>query len=152
MPTIYDVPADEMIRKIAEYLKENKAEITPPPWSTFVKTGSHLERLPQTADWWYTRCASILRKINIYGPIGVERLKKEYGGQLGKGNSMEHKRSGGGAIVRNALHQLEKVGLVKTVERKGRIMTASGVSLIGRLATEVKKNLEKRVPELKKYG
>lgn len=151
MPTVYDVPADELIKKIAEYLKDNKVEITPPPWSAFVKTSSHLERLPQTADWWYIRCASILRKINIHGPIGVERLKKEYGGQLGNGR-MEHKRSGGGAIVRNALHQLEKAGLVKTVERKGRIITSSGVSLVDRLATEVKKNLEKSVPELKKYG
>ena len=152
MPTVYDVPADNLIKRVAEYLKENIVEITPPQWSAFVKTGSHTERLPQTSDWWYTRAASILRKIYIEGPIGIGRLKKEYGGRLGEGTIGEHKRSGGGEIVRDALQQLEKAKLVKTVEKKGRIITKNGLTLLDSLASEAKKNLEKTIPELKKYG
>lgn len=151
MSTVYDVPTDELIKRVAEYLKENKTEITPPPWSTFAKTSSHLERLPQNPDWWYIRCASILRKIYIEEPIGIERLSKEYGGRSGKGTIMEHKRRGGRAIVRNALKQLEKAGLVRT-DKKGRRITESGRALLDSLAREVKKNIEKRIPELKKYG
>ena len=101
---------------------------------------------------WYTRAASILRKIYIEGPIGIGRLKKEYGGRLGEGTIGEHKRSGGGEIVRDALQQLEKAKLVKTVEKKGRIITKNGLNLLDSLASEAKKNLEKRIPELKKYG
>ena len=152
MPTVYDIPADDFIKRVAEYLKENRTEVTPPQWSAFVKTGSHVERLPQTPDWWYTRSASILRKIYVEGPIGIGRLKKEYGGRLGKGTIGEHKRSGGGEIVRDALQQLEKAGLVKTVEKRGRMVTESGRTLLDSLASEVKKSVEKRVPELKKYG
>ena len=152
MPTVYDVPADDLINRVAEYLKENKVELTPPSWSAFVKTGAHVERLPQTSDWWYTRSASILRKIYLEGPVGIGRLKKEYGGRLGKGTIGEHKMSGGGGIIRDALQQLEKAGLIKTVEKRGRVMTAGGLTLLDSLASDVKKNIEKRIPELKKYG
>jgi small subunit ribosomal protein S19e len=152
LPTVYDVSVDELIKKVAEYLKENIREIAPPSWSAFTKTSSHLERPPQIADWWYTRCASILRKVYIKGPIGVERLKKEYGGRARKGSKMEHRRSGSGAIVRNALQQLENAGLVIKVEKRGRKLTERGISLMDRIAAEVKKNLEKHIPALKKYG
>ncbi|UCH01718.1 MAG: 30S ribosomal protein S19e [Candidatus Bathyarchaeota archaeon] len=152
MPTVYDVPADELIKRVGEYLKENIREIIPPSWSAFTKTSSHLERPPQIADWWYTRCASIMRKVYVKGPIGVERLKNEYGGRARKGAKREHKRSGGGAIIRNALQQLENAKLVKKIEKRGRKLTESGFSLMDRMAAEVKKKLEKQIPDLKKYG
>ena len=151
MPTVYDVPIDDFIKKVAEYLKDNKTEVTPPKWSAFVKTGSHVERLPQTPDWWYIRSSSILRKVYVEGPIVIARLKKEYGGRLRKGTIGENKRRGGGEIVRDALQQLEKAGLVKTIEKKGRNITESGISLLDSLASEVEKDVEKRIPELKKY-
>lgn len=64
----------------------------------------------------------------------------------------KHKSPGGGAIVRNALQQLERAGLVRTVEGKGRVLTSQGRSLLDRLAFEVKKKLEKDLPSLEKYG
>ncbi len=151
MPTAYDVPAEELIKRITEYLRENKTEITPPSWTVFAKTSAHLERLPQSSDWWYTRCASILRKVYIEGPIGIGGLKKEYGGRGARGTIGKNKVSGGGAIVRNALQQLEKAGLVKT-DKKGRVVTQSGHAVLDSLAREVKRALEKSIPELKKYG
>ena len=86
------------------------------------------------------------------GPIGIGDLEKEYGGRIGKGTIGEHKRSGAGANVRIAIHQLEKAGLVKAVEKKGRRATERGVALMVSLAEEIKRNLEKQIPELKKYG
>ncbi|HVX03034.1 MAG TPA: 40S ribosomal protein S19, partial [Nitrososphaera sp.] len=80
MAKVYDVPADELIAKLAEQLKKDK-KIEPPAWSAFVKTGSHAEKIPQNRDWWYTRCASLLRKIYLHGPIGVSDLKVAYGGR-----------------------------------------------------------------------
>lgn len=79
MITSHDVPASKLIEKLANYLKENVDEITPPPWASTVKTGAHVQRPPQNPEWWYTRCASLLRKIYVHGPIGVERLRAEYG-------------------------------------------------------------------------
>lgn len=151
MPTPYEVPANLLIQRLANYLKEEVDQITQPPWTPIVKTGSHAQRPPQNADWWYTRCASILRKVYLKGPIGIQRLRAEYGGRKDRGVRPEHTRKGGGAIVRKALQQLEEAKLVESQGNRGRVVTRKGRSLLDRLSTEIKKELEKQLPELKKY-
>lgn len=151
MPNVYNVPADMIIKRTAKYLKEDVSEVAPAPWAVFTKTGSHREHTPQNPDWWYIRSASILRKIYINGPIGVARLRKKYGGRSRKGNIGKHRKSGGAAIIRVLLQQLEKAGLVKNVEKKGRIMTNEGTALLDSLAAEIQKQLEKEISTLKKY-
>ena len=151
MPTVYDVPADELIKRTAQYLHDNFGDINPPSWAIYVKTGSYLDKPPQDPDFWYIRSASLLRKIYVNRVIGVDHLKKEYGGRTRKGTVGKHKKSGGGTIIRNILKQLEKVGLVETINRQGRKVTQKGTSILDSLAGEVLKNLEKETPGLEKY-
>ena len=151
MPTPYDVPANLLIQRLALYLKDEVDQITPPPWASVVKTSSHAQRPPQNADWWFTRCASVLRKVYLKGPIGIQRLRAEYGGRKDRGVKPEHTRKGGGAIIRKALQQLGEAKLVESLGNRGRIVTKQGRSLLDRLSTELKKELEKQLPELKKY-
>ncbi len=151
LPTPYDVPPSLLIERLSEYLKKNVDEIRPPEWASIVKTGVHAERPPQDSDWWFVRCASLLRKIYVKGPIGIERLRSEYGGRKDRGVLPEHSRKGSGAIIRKALQQLEEAGLVETVQGKGRRITPKGRSLLDSLSTEIKRRLEKINPELKKY-
>ncbi|MEM2587429.1 MAG: 40S ribosomal protein S19, partial [Candidatus Bathyarchaeia archaeon] len=96
MPTPFDVPPSMLISRLARYLKDNVDAVEPPEWAPYVKTGVHAERAPQNPDWWYVRCASLLRKIYIMGPIGVERLRSEYGGRKRRGVRPEHARKGSG--------------------------------------------------------
>jgi len=151
LPTPYDVPASILIERLARHLKEEVDAIVPPPWASLVKTGAHVQRPPQNPDWWFTRCASLLRKIYVKGPIGIERLRSEYGGRIDRGVRPEHVRKGGGAIIRKALQQLQAAGLVETLRNRGRVVTSEGRQLLDRLSTEIKRDLEKTVPELKKY-
>ena len=151
MPTPYDVPASNLIEKLARYLKDNVDEITPPLWATLIKTGSHVEKPPKERDWWFTRCASILRKIYMKGPIGVERLRSEYGGKVNRGTKPEHARKGSGVIIRKALQQLEAAGFVVTLRNSGRVVTSNGRGVLDRLSTQIKKDLIQTLPELKKY-
>ena len=151
MPTPYDVPASILIERLARHLKEEVDAIVPPSWASLVKTGSHVQRPPQNPDWWFTRCASLLRKIYVKGPIGIERLRSEYGGRIDRGVRPEHARKGGGAIIRKALQQLQAAGLVEPLRNRGRVVTSEGRRLLDRLSTEIKGNLEKTMPELKKY-
>jgi len=151
LTTPYDVPAPVLIERLARYLKEEVDAIVPPTWVPFVKTGSHTQGPPQNPDWWFTRCASLLRKIYVKGPIGIERLRSEYGGRIDRGTRPEHVRKGGGAIIRKALQQLQAAGLVETLRSRGRIVTREGRQLLERLSTESKKSLEKTQPELGKY-
>jgi len=151
LPTPYDVPASILIERLTRFLRENVDEVIPPPWSSFVKTSSHATGSPQDPDWWFTRCASLLRKIYVKGPVGISRLRSEYGGRIGRGARPEHVRKGGGAIVRKALQQLEAAGLVETLRNRGRVVTKEGRRVLDRLATEIKEELEKKYPELEKY-
>ncbi|MGI0040357.1 MAG: 40S ribosomal protein S19, partial [Nitrosopumilaceae archaeon] len=45
MAKAYDVPADVLINKLSEILKNE--EISTPSWIPFVKTGPHAEKPPQ---------------------------------------------------------------------------------------------------------
>src|SRR2546421_9776674 len=108
MPTAFEVPANELINRLAKHLKENVSEISPPSWSEYAKTGAHKERPPQDPDWWYARCASLLRKLYVHGPVGVSRLRVQYGGDRGKGDSPEQTRRAGGPRIRKALQAPQK--------------------------------------------
>ncbi|MEM2848799.1 MAG: 30S ribosomal protein S19e [Candidatus Bathyarchaeia archaeon] len=139
MVTVYDVPADVLIKRLAEELKENFPEITPPSWVMFAKTGCFKERIPVDPDWWYVRAASILRKLYVKGPLGVSRLATEYGGRKRGRRKPPHFRKAGRNHIRKILQQLEKSGLVHKVDRRGRHLTSKGVSFLDSLAADVLK-------------
>lgn len=146
------VPPDQLIKQLAKYLKENVPEVKPPPWAPFVKTGVHKEEVPDDPDWWYVRCAAILRKLYLYGPVGIERLRVAFGGRQRAGaKGREHFKRGSGAIIRKALQQLEQAKLVMKDGRRGRKLTPKGISLLDRLAMRIFRELARQNPELKKY-
>ncbi len=151
MPTPYDVPSSQLIEKLARYLKENVDQITPPEWATMAKTSSHAILPPQDPNWWYTRAASLLRKIYVHGPIGTQHLRYDYGGRKDRGVRPEHVRLGAGGNIRKIMQQLETAGFVEKNKNSGRILTREGTRLLDSLSTEIKKDLEKTIPELKKY-
>lgn len=149
MTTAYDVPAMELIAKVAGILREND-KIVPPEWAENVKTGVHKELPPIEKDWWYTRCAAVLRKIYADGPIGIERLRSVYGGKRDRG-SMPYKRAkGSGSIARKAVQQLEAAGFLQKV-KDGRAVSPQGRSMLDNAAHEVKQDLLEQIPELAKY-
>ena len=137
MVSALDVPAEELIKKVAEKLKQND-KIKPPEWSEFVKTGAHVERKPTDKDWWYVRCASLLRKTYIEGKVGVGKLKTWYGGRKNRGSRPEHHVDASGSVIRKALQQLESAGYIKK-DKTGRVLTASGQSLLHKTVLEIKK-------------
>ena len=150
MPTVYDIPANVIIPRLAQDLK-SRNEIEAPDWAPFVKTGAHRMRAPDNPDWWYVRCASVLRKIYLNGPIGTERLRIVYGGKKARGAKPDKFRKGSGAIVRIALQQLERAGFIKKRGNKGREMTGVGRSYMDKLSSSIKKELAKAIPELDRY-
>lgn len=152
MTTPYDVPVTQFIEKLAKYLKENIEEVQPPSWASFAKTGAHVEKQPQNPDWWYTRSASILRKVYVQGPIGLERLRAQYGGRKDFGVKPEHAVKASGNIIRKSLQQLESAGLVQIIASKGRSMSPKGRKLVKEVAEDLHKDLVKTTPELKKYS
>lgn len=132
-------------RKFNEVCKEELKKIEkikPPDWAMFVKTGVHKQLPPRQEDWWYIRTASILRRIYLDGPVGIERLRTFYGGRKDRGHKPERFKKAGGSIIRKCLQQLEGAGLVeksKDSKKKGRVISEKGKTFLKKVVLEVKK-------------
>ncbi len=129
---INDIQQGKIIEKTAEALKKVE-EIKPTEWSKFVKTGINRERPPVNPDWWYVRAASIMKKINRLGPVGVNKLKRKYGGNKNRGHKPNKRYDASGNIIRKILQQLEKAGLIEQTTKgthKGRVLTNKGKSFL----------------------
>lgn len=135
MVTVREVNPQKFIDKLKEELKKIK-EIEEPIWAKFVKSGTHKQRPPEQEDFWYIRAASILRRIYLDGPVGVQRLRTYYGGRKNYGHAPEHFVKGSGKIIRVILQQLEKAGFVEK-DKKGRKITPKGRSFLDKIAYEV---------------
>jgi len=136
MVTVYDVPSEKLIANVAQKLKASGA-VNPPEWAEFVKTGVHAEKAPIQADWWYTRAASVLRKVYVKGPIGTSKLAAEYGGFNDRGSKPNKAVKGSRSIVRKALMQLEAAGLVAKNKNNGRVVTPKGQAMLDSAAKEL---------------
>lgn len=136
----FNVSQQELVQAVSKELQSQNL-VKAPEWAQFVKTGQHNERPPTQEDWWYTRSASVLHKIDILGPIGTQKLRRKYGGRKNLGYKPEAFREGSGNIIRKILQQLEASQLVKQVDkdgRKGRVLTPTGTSLLDKAAKQVK--------------
>lgn len=152
MVTVKEVPADDLVRRLAEYLKENIKEVRPPPWAQLVKLGVYKENSPEDPGWWYIRAASILRKLAASSePVGLSTLSTIYGGLKRRGSAPPHFRKGATNHVRKILQQLERAGLVARTPG-GRVLTPRGASIISAVVHEVFTEIVKEKPELAKYG
>jgi small subunit ribosomal protein S19e len=150
MTTTYDVPAKELIDAVAKKLQSDNA-IMIPDGSNYARTGVNKENPPVDKNWWYIRCASILRKIYINNAIGIEHLRAEYGGKRDRGSKPYKARSASGSIVRRAVQQLEKAGYLKKIKGKGRVLTPKGRSFMDNTSHEVMKSVKDYYPGLNKY-
>ena len=151
MTTVFDVPADALIKKAGEKFKTSGA-FPQPDWAIYVKTGSHKEKAPIQKDWWYERVAAVMRKIYIGGPVGTSRLAADFGGKRNYGSAPYHAVKGSRTILRTAMHQLEKSGYVAANKSRGRTVTPKGRAFLDNTAYEIFTELVKTRPELSKYG
>jgi small subunit ribosomal protein S19e len=149
LTTVYDVPAETLVNNVAQKLKDNQ-KVTPPEWALFSKTGAHKEVPPDNPDWWFVRCASILRRIYIDGPVGVSRLRSFYGGKHRNGVKQTHFAKGSGSVIREALQQLETAGFVNS-NKTGRRISSTGQSLLDNTSNDVMQELVKSNPAMTKY-
>ena len=133
MVTALDVEPQVLIQRAAEKLKEMKIE--KPAFVGFVKTGPAAERPPEQADFWFIRCASILRQAYVRTNVGVSRLRTHYGANERRGVRPSHHRRSGGSIIRKAMQALEKAGLLSK-QKIGRTLSPKGRKFMDGVAKE----------------
>jgi len=135
MVTALDVDANKLIETAASKLKT--MGIQKPAFVGLVKTGAHCERPPETPDFWYLRCASVMRQAYVNNVIGTNRLRRHYGGRNSRGVRPQHHKMAGGSTIRKAMQALEKHGLL-TKLKVGRTLSPKGRKLMDAVAKEIK--------------
>jgi small subunit ribosomal protein S19e len=139
MVTVRDVDPRKFVLSVKEELKNIK-EIKPPTWSAFAKSGVSRQRPPKQPDFWYIRSASVMRRIYIDGPVGVEKLRSYYGGRKRRGTKPARFRKSSGSVLRKVIQQLESSGFVKKHKSGGREITPKGRKLLDNIANKVAKS------------
>jgi len=156
MVNVHDVPSEKLLGALAEQLK-GEPSLQPPEWSKFAKTGSHAERPPSRPDWWFTRAASMMRKLYLGAPMGLSDFERSYGGAKAVAYFPKHHRNAGGSAARLILKQLEKAGLVdKARTPKGRVLgralTPKGTKMLDTISKRLFTELAKDNKALARYA
>jgi small subunit ribosomal protein S19e len=136
MANIFQVDTAELIKQAAEKLKA--AGVKRPDYVVLVKSGAGRERPPADENFYYIRCASIMRQVYINGPVGISRLRTKYGSKKGHVVHLHHHMRAGGSVIKDSFTALEKLGYVKNT-KQGRIITSTGKSFLDKIANEISK-------------
>jgi small subunit ribosomal protein S19e len=150
MVSAHDVPSGKLISALAVQMK-GLPGMEQPDWSRWVKTGSHAERPPTDSEWWFTRAASLLRKLYIHAPVGLTDLTRAYGGTKALHYYPKHHRDAGGSSIRKILKQLEQAELVAKTP-KGRVLTPKGRAMLDKVSREVFTTLSADNKALTRYA
>jgi small subunit ribosomal protein S19e len=150
MVSAHDLPSGKLIAALAEQMKSTPG-IEEPEWAKFVKTGSHAERPPADSDWWFTRAASLMRKLYLHGPVGLGDLERAYGGNKAMKYYPKHHRDAGGSSIRKILKQLEQAELVAKTP-KGRVLSSKGRAMLDKTSMGLFAALSQEDKALARYA
>ncbi len=131
---VYETEPQKFVDELAKEL-EKIPEFKMPEWAAYVKTSTARARPPMDEKFWYKRAASMLRQIFLRGVLGVNKMRKRYGGRKKRGVRPEKFKAGGGKIIRVILQQAEKAGFVEKSKGKkpGRQLTKKGKEFLDKI-------------------
>lgn len=108
-----------------------------PEQMDIIKTAKFKELSPNDPDWFYVRCASILRHLYHRNPAGVGSITKIYGGRKRNGVHPSHFCRSADGNARKALQALEHARLVEKHPDGGRKLTSTGQRDLDRIANQI---------------
>ncbi|KAL0280550.1 UNVERIFIED_CONTAM: hypothetical protein PYX00_001811 [Menopon gallinae] len=133
--TLKDVDQHKFVKAFSAFLKKS-GKMKVPDWVDLVKTAKYKELAPYDEDWYYTRCAALVRHIYFRSPVGVGAVTKIFGGRKRNGVCPSHFCRSSGGVARKALQSLEAAKLIEKTE-SGRKLTNQGRRDLDRIAAQV---------------
>ncbi|KAH8264278.1 hypothetical protein KR038_005896 [Drosophila bunnanda] len=109
--TVKDLDQHVVTKVLAAFLKKS-GKLVVPVQAEFIKTGKFKETAPTENDWFYTRCASIMRHLYIRSPSGVAAFTKVYGGRKRNGTHPSRYCRSADGCIRKVLHRFHNQGRI----------------------------------------
>nr|CAJ17209.1 ribosomal protein S19e [Eucinetus sp. APV-2005] len=141
--TLKDVDQQKFVKAFASFLKKT-GKLRVPEWVDLVKTARFKELAPYDQDWYYIRCAALVRHIYIRSPVGVGSVTKIFGGRKSNGTLPSHFCRSAGGVARKALQSLEQLKLIEKHPEGGRRITSQGRRDLDRIAAQIKAKAKKQ--------
>nr|BAN20526.1 ribosomal protein S19a [Riptortus pedestris] len=141
--TLKDVDQHKFVKAFSAFLKKT-GKLKVPDWVDIVKNGKFNELAPYDQDWYYTRCAALVRHIYLRSPIGVGAVTKIFGGRKRNGVCPSHFCRSSGSVARKALQSLEALKLIEKSPDGGRKLTVQGQRDIDRIAAQIRPKRKER--------
>ncbi|KAF5400782.1 Ribosomal protein S19 [Paragonimus heterotremus] len=135
--SVKDINGHVFVRALGEFLKKS-GKVARPEWTDIVKLSAANESGPYDPDWFYIRCAAILRHLYLR-PTGMKGFTRIFARKKSNGVKPSHRVLANESVIRRALQQLEAVGLCEKLETGGRTLTRAGRQDLDRLASKLKK-------------
>lgn len=110
-----------------------------------MKTSRAKELAPYDPDWFYIRCAAVIRHIYIRSPVGVGTVTKIFGCRKRNGTMPSHYCRSAGGVARKALQSLEALKLIEKSPDGGRRITHQGRRDLDRIAAQIKAKERKQL-------
>ncbi|CAJ1016228.1 putative Ribosomal protein S19e [Leishmania utingensis] len=134
--TLKDVSAWRWIKTAARHFKQ-EGKIFVPNCTELIKSSHGRERAPQNPDWYYVRCAAVLRAIYLRPGVGYGGLSKRFGNKKNYGSRPEHTVNSSTGPLHWACKSLTKLGLVEPGAQSGQRLTRKGHKFADSLAFQV---------------
>uniref|UniRef100_A0A0X3NYR9 Small ribosomal subunit protein eS19 n=1 Tax=Schistocephalus solidus TaxID=70667 RepID=A0A0X3NYR9_SCHSO len=138
--SVKDVDGHSYVQALAKFLKKSE-KVKQPEWVDIVKLSIANEQAPYDPDWFYVRCAAVLRHLYLR-PAGLAGLSKAFSRRKNNGVRPCHRARASTAVLRRCLHQVEAMGLCKKRDDGGREITSAGRRDMDRIAYETYKALK----------
>ncbi|EPY30128.1 small subunit ribosomal protein S19e [Strigomonas culicis] len=136
-----DVNAWRWIKTAAAHFKR-EGKIMVPNCTEIMKSSHGRERAPQNKDWYYIRCAAVLRALYLRPGEGYGGLSKRFAKKKNNGSRPEHTVRAATGLLHWACKSLSKLGLLEKVNDSegnpnGQRVTKKGRKVVDSLAFQV---------------
>ena len=134
--TVRDVHTQRWVKAMASHLKQ-EGKLFVPRCSELIKTSHGRERAPQNPDWYYVRCAAVLRAIYLRPGTGYGGLSKRFSNKKNRGSQPEQYQKAARGPLHWCCRSLEGLKLIQKGKTSGRIITKDGRKKVDTVAFNV---------------
>ena len=135
--TLRDVAANKWVRAMALHLKQS-GKLFVPNCAELMKQSTGNERAPQNVDWYFFRCAAVLRRVYVRPGTGYGGLAKAFAILKNNGSRPEKTVKASRGLLHWACRSLEGLKLLGKGKESGRVLTREGKRKCDAIAFNVK--------------
>ncbi|AAZ10777.1 ribosomal protein S19, putative [Trypanosoma equiperdum] len=134
--TLRDVHPWRWVKICSQHFKQ-EGKMMVPNCAEIVKTSHGRERAPQNPDWYYIRCAAVLRAVYLRPGVGYGGLSKRFSSKKNRGSRPEITTRASKGLLHWCCKSLTKLELLEKCKGAGHRVTKLGRKVADTIAFKI---------------